>query len=117
MTFTTSRRWRGLLAAGFSLAAVLAVSAQAPPAGETADAAEEEAAPEINDVDSKDVDELFSAIPDPLLFKRALEIPPALSEIHLKDAEQQREALKRNFDEWRQNHEQVDDVLIVGIEI
>jgi hypothetical protein len=63
MIFRTSRRWplssvwRLLaLAAGFSLAAVLAASAQAPPAGETADAAEEEAAPEINDVDTKDVD-------------------------------------------------------------
>src|SRR5882757_8144009 len=53
MIFRTSRRWRGLLllAAGFSLAAVLAASA-----AEAAEAAEEEAAPEINDVDTKDVD-------------------------------------------------------------
>jgi hypothetical protein len=58
MIFRTSRRWRGLLllAAGFSLAAVLAAGAQAPPAAEAAEAAEEEAAPEINDVDTKDVD-------------------------------------------------------------
>ena len=40
-----------------------------------------------------------------------------LSEIHLLSAEEQRIALKQNFEDWRQNHEQVDDVLIVGIEI
>jgi serine phosphatase RsbU (regulator of sigma subunit) len=40
-----------------------------------------------------------------------------LSEIHLLSAEEQRVALKQNFEDWRQNHEQVDDVLIVGIEI
>jgi hypothetical protein len=60
MIFRTSRRWRGLLAlaAGFSLAAVLAASAQTPPSDEAAEAAEEETAPAraINDVDSKDVD-------------------------------------------------------------
>jgi hypothetical protein len=62
MIFRTSRRWRGLpaLAAGFSLAAVLAASAQTPPSDEAAEAAEEEeAAParEINDADvMKDID-------------------------------------------------------------
>jgi serine phosphatase RsbU (regulator of sigma subunit) len=40
-----------------------------------------------------------------------------LGEIHLHSAEEQRAALKKNFEDWRQNHEQVDDVLIVGIEI
>ncbi|WP_317896897.1 ligand-binding sensor domain-containing protein [Aurantibacillus circumpalustris] len=40
-----------------------------------------------------------------------------LGNIHLKDAEQQRNELKNNFEQWRLNHEQVDDVLIVGIEI
>src|SRR5258707_10900167 len=62
MIFRTSRRWRGLpaLAAGFSLAAVLAANAQTPPSDEAAEAVEEEeAAParEINDVDvMKDID-------------------------------------------------------------
>jgi hypothetical protein len=64
MIFRTSRRWplssvwRLLaLAAGFSLAAVLAASAQAPPSDEAAEATEESApARETNDVDSKDVD-------------------------------------------------------------
>ncbi len=40
-----------------------------------------------------------------------------LSSIHLKDAEAQRLELKNHFEQWRLNHEQVDDVLIVGIEI
>jgi serine phosphatase RsbU (regulator of sigma subunit) len=40
-----------------------------------------------------------------------------LAEIHLMSAEEQRNHLKIEFDKWRQNHEQVDDVLIVGIEI
>jgi serine phosphatase RsbU (regulator of sigma subunit) len=40
-----------------------------------------------------------------------------LGTIHRKTAEEQRLALKNNFEEWRSNHEQVDDVLIVGIEI
>ena len=61
MIFRTSRRWRGLLllAAGFSLAAVLAAGAQTPPSGEATEAAEEEPAParEINDADTmKDLD-------------------------------------------------------------
>src|SRR3981189_3090457 len=61
MIFRTSRRWRGLLllAAGFSLAAVLAAGAQTPPSGEATEAAEEEPEParEINDADiMKDLD-------------------------------------------------------------
>jgi len=62
MIFTTSRRRRGLLAlaAGFSLAAVLAANAQTPPSDEAAEAAEEEGAAqahEINDADvMKDID-------------------------------------------------------------
>jgi serine phosphatase RsbU (regulator of sigma subunit) len=40
-----------------------------------------------------------------------------LSEIHLLSPDEQKEALRQNFEDWRQNHEQVDDVLIVGIEI
>lgn len=40
-----------------------------------------------------------------------------LGSIHLKSAEEQRMELKSHFEQWRHNHEQVDDVLIVGIEI
>jgi len=40
-----------------------------------------------------------------------------LGGIHLKSAEEQRTELKKHFEDWRANHEQVDDVLIVGIEI
>ncbi len=40
-----------------------------------------------------------------------------LTEIHLMGAEEQRLHLKSEFEKWRQNHEQVDDVLIVGIEL
>lgn len=40
-----------------------------------------------------------------------------LGSIHLKSAEDQRTDLKHHFENWRANHEQVDDVLIVGIEI
>lgn len=40
-----------------------------------------------------------------------------LTTIHLYSAEQQQKVLQENFDDWRQGHEQVDDVLIVGIEI
>ena len=40
-----------------------------------------------------------------------------LSNIHLKTADEQRVELKNNFEDWRKSHEQVDDVLIVGIEI
>ena len=40
-----------------------------------------------------------------------------LGDIHLMSAEEQQLALRQNFEEWRQNHEQVDDVLIVGIEL
>lgn len=40
-----------------------------------------------------------------------------LGEIHRLSAEEQKERLKKSFEDWRQNHEQVDDVLIVGIEI
>ena len=37
--------------------------------------------------------------------------------IHLQKPDEQREELKKNFENWRQNHEQVDDVLVVGIGI
>lgn len=40
-----------------------------------------------------------------------------LGTIHRKSADEQRVILKENFESWRANHEQVDDVLIVGIEI
>ncbi|PBQ34477.1 hypothetical protein CNR22_22745 [Sphingobacteriaceae bacterium] len=40
-----------------------------------------------------------------------------LASIHLKSAEEQRSELQKHFEDWRLNHEQVDDVLIVGIEI
>ena len=40
-----------------------------------------------------------------------------LCTIHLKSPEEQKKELQRNFDQWRQNHEQVDDVLVVGIGI
>jgi serine phosphatase RsbU (regulator of sigma subunit) len=40
-----------------------------------------------------------------------------LMQIHLKSADDQRKELELSFDAWRHNHEQVDDVLIVGIEI
>lgn len=40
-----------------------------------------------------------------------------LTEIHLMGAEEQRLYLKNEFEKWRMNHEQVDDVLIVGIQI
>lgn len=40
-----------------------------------------------------------------------------LTTIHLHTAEEQRNVLLNHFEQWRQNHEQVDDVLIVGIEI
>lgn len=40
-----------------------------------------------------------------------------LMEIHLMSAENQRNYLKNEFEKWRNNHEQVDDVLIVGIEL
>ena len=40
-----------------------------------------------------------------------------LSTIHLHSADEQRRVLYDHFEKWRQNHEQVDDVLIVGIEI
>jgi serine phosphatase RsbU (regulator of sigma subunit) len=40
-----------------------------------------------------------------------------LTTIHKFPAEQQRDELEQRFEEWRVNHEQVDDVLIVGLEI
>ncbi|HQQ93540.1 MAG TPA: two-component regulator propeller domain-containing protein [Bacteroidia bacterium] len=40
-----------------------------------------------------------------------------LTTIHHLPAEEQRLELKKNFENWRANHEQVDDVLVVGIEI
>ena len=40
-----------------------------------------------------------------------------LGDIHLMSAEEQQQALRQNFEDWRQNHEQVDDVLIVGIQL
>jgi len=60
MTFKTGMRRPGLLllAAGFSMATMVAASAQAPPASEPAEAATEEGAPalDINDVDMTDID-------------------------------------------------------------
>ncbi len=38
-----------------------------------------------------------------------------LTEIHLKDPHEQRELLNKNFEDWRNEHEQIDDVLVVGI--
>jgi len=40
-----------------------------------------------------------------------------LCKIHLYSPEEQKAELMKNFDQWRQNHEQVDDVLIVGVGI
>jgi ligand-binding sensor domain-containing protein/serine phosphatase RsbU (regulator of sigma subunit) len=40
-----------------------------------------------------------------------------LCRIHLYSPEEQKAQLLKNFDQWRQNHEQVDDVLIVGVGI
>jgi ligand-binding sensor domain-containing protein/serine phosphatase RsbU (regulator of sigma subunit) len=40
-----------------------------------------------------------------------------LCKIHLYKPEDQKKELMNNFDFWRQNHEQVDDVLVVGIGI
>ena len=40
-----------------------------------------------------------------------------LCQIHLHSPEEQKAELMKNFDQWRQNHEQVDDVLIVGVGI
>jgi len=38
-----------------------------------------------------------------------------LMEIHLKDVEEQRDLLFESFEKWRNNHEQIDDVLVVGV--
>ena len=40
-----------------------------------------------------------------------------LCSIHLLSAEEQRKELDKQFENWRGAHEQVDDVLVVGIEI
>ena len=60
MTFKTGMRRPGLLllAAGFSMATMVAAGAQAPPASEPAEAVTEEGAPalDINDVDMTDID-------------------------------------------------------------
>lgn len=40
-----------------------------------------------------------------------------LLNIHLRNAAEQRAELEKNLEDWRQNHEQVDDVLVVGIAI
>jgi len=40
-----------------------------------------------------------------------------LTNIHLTKAEEQKKELELQFEQWRQNHEQVDDVLVVGIAI
>jgi serine phosphatase RsbU (regulator of sigma subunit) len=40
-----------------------------------------------------------------------------LSNIHRLEPEAQQDELERQFHAWRQNHEQVDDVLIAGVEI
>jgi serine phosphatase RsbU (regulator of sigma subunit) len=38
-----------------------------------------------------------------------------LMQIHLKDVETQRQLLNEAFEEWRSGHEQIDDVLVVGV--
>jgi ligand-binding sensor domain-containing protein/serine phosphatase RsbU (regulator of sigma subunit) len=38
-----------------------------------------------------------------------------LMEIHLKDMNMQRDLLNENFETWRNEHEQIDDVLVVGV--
>ncbi|MBK7311670.1 MAG: SpoIIE family protein phosphatase [Sphingobacteriaceae bacterium] len=38
-----------------------------------------------------------------------------LMEIHLKDMDAQRELLNAAFEGWRKDHEQIDDVLVVGV--
>jgi ligand-binding sensor domain-containing protein/serine phosphatase RsbU (regulator of sigma subunit) len=38
-----------------------------------------------------------------------------LMDIHLKDINQQRDLLNAAFEEWRKGHEQIDDVLVVGV--
>ncbi len=40
-----------------------------------------------------------------------------LLEIYTLDVEKQKDRLLVNFDSWKTNHEQVDDVLVIGIEI
>jgi serine phosphatase RsbU (regulator of sigma subunit) len=40
-----------------------------------------------------------------------------LTNIHLRSPEEQKKELELSFEQWRQNHEQVDDVLVVGIAI
>ena len=40
-----------------------------------------------------------------------------LTQIHLFTAEEQKAQLENNFEAWRQNHEQVDDVLVMGVRI
>lgn len=40
-----------------------------------------------------------------------------LQEIHLKGPEEQNRILLKEFEDWRNNHEQVDDVLVAGIAI
>jgi len=40
-----------------------------------------------------------------------------LGDIHYMSADEQQQALRRTFEDWKQNHEQVDDVLIVGIQL
>jgi serine phosphatase RsbU (regulator of sigma subunit) len=40
-----------------------------------------------------------------------------LCKIHLDTPDEQKAELMNNFEQWRQNHEQVDDVLVVGVGI
>jgi serine phosphatase RsbU (regulator of sigma subunit) len=40
-----------------------------------------------------------------------------LTEIHHKPMEEQREIIERTYDEWKGNHPQLDDVVIVGLKI
>lgn len=40
-----------------------------------------------------------------------------LLNIYLRNTEEQKRELENNLEQWRQNHEQVDDVLVVGIAI
>ncbi|GAB4208251.1 MAG: hypothetical protein Fur0023_19680 [Bacteroidia bacterium] len=47
-----------------------------------------------------------------MMMKRFLQL---LQEIHLKPLDEQKEILKTFFNQWKSHHEQVDDVLVIGI--
>jgi hypothetical protein len=40
-----------------------------------------------------------------------------IKKIYLFSSEEQKTVLVNNFIEWKHNHEQVDDVLVIGLEI